>query len=226
MVMKTFHILTLFPESCAPYLNASILGKAQQKKIIKINLIQIRDFAVGKKRQVDDSPYGGGPGMVMKVEPIYKAVQGIKKKLKKKRSRTILFSTRGEVFNQKKAKRLSKYDELILICGRYEGVDERVAEHVADEEISIGDFVLSGGELPALIVVDAVSRQFPGVLGKYESLEEIKGSYPVYTRPPIFSPKSMRTISSKSQWKIPKVLLSGDHKKIAAWRQREEKSRN
>lgn len=120
------------------------------------------------------------------------------------------------------AKRLSKYDQLILICGRYEGVDERVAKYVADEEISIGDYVLSGGELPAMVLVDAVSRQVPGVLGKYESLEEIKGSYPVYTRPEVFLPKArtsrMSKVKSQKAWKVPKVLLSGSHKEIDKWR--------
>lgn len=152
--------------------------------------------------------------MVLRVEPIYKAVQSIKSKLKGKRvrSRVILFSTRGRKFDQKTARRLGKYDALILICGRYEGVDERVAKYVADEEISTGDYVLSGGELPALIVIEAVSRHIRGVLGRNESLEEIKGSYPVYTRPEVF--KAVRG----KRWAVPKVLLRGHHENIERWR--------
>ena len=179
----------------------------------------LRDFSADKKhRKVDDRPFGGGPGMVIQIQPIYKAVEFVKKKVtsrlgSKNKNRVILFSTRGKKFDAKMAKRLAKYDQLILICGRYEGVDERVAQYVADEEISIGDFVLSGGELAAAIVVDAVSRQIPGVLGKYESLEEIKGSYPVYTRPEIFVPKK-----GGKKWIVPKVLLSGHQKKIEEWR--------
>ena len=153
--------------------------------------------------------------MVMKVEPIYKAAMKVLRKIKKGKTRTILFSTRGKLFTNNEAKRLSKYDNLILICGRYEGVDERVAEHIADEEISIGDFVLSGGELPALVVIDVVSRQIPGVLGKTESLEEIKGSYPVYTKPAEFVIKEK---GRKKMWKVPEVLQSGNHKRIEEWR--------
>jgi tRNA (guanine37-N1)-methyltransferase len=210
--MLTFHILTLFPEAIKPYLDASLLGKAQKKKLIKVNLVNFRKFAAGKHKSVDDKAYGGGPGMVLKVEPIYKAVNKLKTQNSKLKTRVILFSTRGKLFNQELARRLSRYDHLILICGRYEGVDERVAKYVADEEISLGNFVLSGGELPALTVVEAVARHVKGVLGKEESLEEKKGSYPVYTRPPIFSPKKGES------WRVPSVLLSGNHKKIKEWR--------
>ncbi len=148
--------------------------------------------------------------MVLKVEPIHRALAPLKKK---PGTRVILFSTRGKQFTELDARRLTKYKNIVLICGRYEGVDERVAEHLADEEVSFGDFVLSGGEIPALAVIDAVSRKVPGVLGKHESLEEVKGSYPVYTKPEVFKPKG-----SKHEWKVPPVLLSGDHKKIEAWR--------
>ncbi len=202
----TFHIITLFPEAIEQYLHSSILGRAEKKKIIKFDLIDLRPFGIGKHKKVDDRPFGGGPGMVLAIEPIYKAVQKIKKG---KKSRVILFSTRGKVFSQKEAKRLSKYSDLVFICGRYEGVDERVAKHIADEEISIGDFVLSGGELPALIVTEAVSRHLPGVLGKTESLEEKNGSFPTYTRPPKFK-----------SWEVPEVLISGNHAKIEDWRKR------
>ncbi|MDO8515836.1 MAG: tRNA (guanosine(37)-N1)-methyltransferase TrmD [bacterium] len=197
------------------YIQESILKRAQAANLIKITAHNLRDYSNDRHNKVDDSPFGGGPGMVFKVEPVYRAVQFLKSKVKGQRSkiRVILFSTRGKKFDAKVAKRLAKYDELILICGRYEGVDERVAEHIADEEISMGDYVLSGGELPAMIVIDAVSRQIPGVLGKTESLEEVKGSYPVYTKPAQFKPAK----KGKS-WDVPKVLLSGDHKEIEKFR--------
>jgi tRNA (guanine37-N1)-methyltransferase len=217
-----FSIITLFPESIKTYLNSSVLGRAIKRKVIRVNLIDLRKFGVGKHKKVDDRPFGGGFGMVIKIEPILKAVcfalgmnkKKIKindkidfKKNKPKNTRIILFSTRGKIFDQNKAKSLLKYENLILICGHYEGVDERVARYIADEEISIGKFVLSGGELPALVVLEAVSRFVPGFLGKYESLEDIKGYYPVYTRPAIFN-----------GWKVPPVLLSGNHQKIKEWR--------
>ncbi|MDP2704088.1 MAG: tRNA (guanosine(37)-N1)-methyltransferase TrmD [bacterium] len=207
-----FSIISIFPEAFSSYLKTSILGKAGERKLINIKAVDPRTFTKDKHKTVDDKPYGGGPGMVMKIEPIYKAVQSARKKGKKER--VILFSTRGKIFTQKDARRLAKYDHLILICGRYEGVDERVAKHIADEEISIGDYVLSGGELPAMVIVEAVSRHIPGVLGKYESLEEIKGSYPVYTRPEMFTTKTGKKL------KVPKVLLSGNHKKIEEWRKK------
>ncbi len=218
----TFHIITLFPEAIERYLCSSVLGRAEKKKIIKFDLVDLRKFGLGKHKKVDDRPFGGGPGMVIQIEPVFKAVQFVKSKIparnasrsdaggknqKSKRTRIILFSTRGKVFSQKEAKRLSKYSDLVFICGRYEGVDERVAKHIADEEISIGSFVLSGGELPALIVTEAVSRHLPGVLGKTESLEEKNGSFPTYTRPTVFR-----------KWLVPKTLLSGNHKEIDKWR--------
>jgi len=206
-----FTILTIFPDALTSYINTSILKRAQEKKVIKINTVDIRAFAKDKHKTTDDSPYGGGPGMVMKIEPIYKAVKKLTRSTKKK-TRVILFSTRGKKLDQKMARRLAKYDHLIMIAGRYEGVDERVAQHIADEEISIGDYILSGGELPAMVLTEAVSRHIPGVLGKQESLEEIKGSYPVYTRPEVFTTKEGKNL------KVPTVLLSGDHKKIDAWR--------
>ncbi len=221
--MITFHIITLFPEAIEDYLHASILGRAEKEKIIKFDLVNLRKFGLGLHKKVDDRPFGGGPGMVLKIEPIIAAVGSIlnpKSKIlnpkqirisksKKRKTRIILFSTRGRVFTQKEAKRLSRYSDLVFICGRYEGVDERVAKHIADEELSLGDFVLAGGELPALVATEAVSRHLKGVLGKYESLEDIKGFYPVYTRPEKFG-----------RWKVPKVLLGGNHKKIAEWRRK------
>jgi tRNA (guanine37-N1)-methyltransferase len=210
-----FDIITIFPKIFDSYFKESIIKRAQNKGLIKINIHNLRDFTKDKhksaclpkpwRRQVDDKPYGGGPGMVMMVEPIYKAIKKIKGKAKgiKGRQSVILFSAKGKKFDQKMAKRFSKYNQLILICGHYEGVDERVAKYIADEEVSIGDYVLTGGEIPAMIVVDAVSRLISGVLGRKESLEEIKGSYPVYTRPEKFL-----------KWSVPKVFLSGHHKKI------------
>jgi tRNA (guanine37-N1)-methyltransferase len=208
--MMKFHIITIFPEALKSYTSESLLGKAREANLLEVNFYNLRDYTEDKHQSVDDKPYGGGPGMVLMVEPIFKAVESIKKKAKG-RVKTILFSTRGSKFNEKKAKSFSEYDEIIMICGRYEGVDERVAENIADEEISIGDYILSGGELPALVVTEAVSRFIPGVLGKEESLEEIKGSYPVYTRPDIFK-------IEEEEWRVPDVLLSGNHKEIEKWR--------
>ncbi len=215
-----FDIITIFPNAFDSYFNESILKRAQENKFINIKIHNLRDFTSNKHRKVDDSPYGGGPGMVLKVEPIYKAVEKIKGKSKKEKVRVILFSTRGKKFDAKVAHRLSKYNQLILICGSYEGVDERVAEYVADEEISVGDFVLAGGELPALLVTEAVTRFVPGVLGKKESLEEIKGSYPVYTRPELFELRENRKAGKKKVLRVPEVLLRGDHKKIEEWRKK------
>ncbi len=216
-----FDILTIFPKIFDSYISESIIKRAQEKGLIKIQAHNIRDYTTDRHHKVDDKVYGGGPGMVLKIEPIYRAVQFLKSKVKSKKLkvRTVLFSTRGKKFDNKAAKRLSKYDQLILICGRYEGVDERVAKYIADEEISIGDYVLSGGELPALVLLDAVSRQIPGVLGKMGSLEEIKGSYEVYTRPEVFEVQPRRSKSglrpkASEKWRVPKVLVSGHHKKI------------
>jgi tRNA (guanine37-N1)-methyltransferase len=223
-----FHIITIFPEIFDSYLNESLFKRAQKEKIISVKTHDLRDFTDDRHRKVDDRPFGGGPGMVLQIQPIYKAVEFAKRhatrdmgstvtkamadKQGKKKVRTILFSTRGKKLDARVAQRLAKYNSLILICGRYEGVDERVADHVVDEEISIGDYVLSGGELPALVVMEAVSRFIPGFLGKEESLEEVNGSFPTYSRPEIFSPKKGK------KWKVPPILLSGDHKKIEEWR--------
>jgi tRNA (guanine37-N1)-methyltransferase len=206
--MIQFNVITIFPDIFDCYFQKSIVKRAQEKNLAQINVHNLRDFTEDKHRVVDEPPYGGGPGMVLKVEPIYKAVEAVKSE---KKSRVILFSARGKKFDQPTAQRLAKYRQIIMICGRYEGVDERVAKKIADEEISIGDFVLTGGELPAMVVIDAITRFIPGVLGKRESLETIKGSYPVYTRPENFR-----------SWKVPNVLLSGDHKKIAQWRKRNQ----
>lgn len=216
--VKTFHILSAIPDAVTPYFEASILGKAQGRKLIAVRAYDIRSWATGKHKKIDDSPYGGGPGMVLRVDVIHRAVTAIKKKIARgtrRRTRVILLSTRGKVFTSDHAHRLARYDHLVFICGRYEGVDERVARHVADEELSVGQFVLSGGEIPAMLIVDAVARFVPGVLGKEESLEEVKGSYPVYTRPEAFAPNAAKP---KKQWRVPKVLLSGNHRDIENWR--------
>lgn len=222
-----FDIVTIFPKMFDSYLGESILARAQKKKLISVNTHDLRKWTTDKHQTVDDKPYGGGPGMVMKVEPFYRAISAIKglgfrvQGLGKK-TRIILTSAKGKQFTQEDARRLSKYKQIIILCGRYEGVDERVAEHLADEELSIGPYVLTGGELPAMIMIDAISRQIKGVLGKAESLEEKRGAksyklkaissslgFPQYTRPENFR-----------NWKMPKILLSGNHKKIEGWRRR------
>lgn len=209
-----FDIITLFPQIFDSYFQASIIGRAAARKLMKINTHNLRAFATDKHKKVDDRQYGGGPGMVLKTEPIYKAV----KKIVKKNARVILLSAKGKKFDAKTAKRLSKYNQLVFICGRYEGVDERVATYIADEEISIGDYVLTGGELPAMVIIDAVARHIPGVLGKEESLEEnrLDVGVPVYTRPESI-------VIDKKNRAVPSVLLSGDHKKIEQWRKKARK---
>ncbi|MBU6500971.1 MAG: tRNA (guanosine(37)-N1)-methyltransferase TrmD [Patescibacteria group bacterium] len=206
-----FDIITIFPKIFDSYLNESLIKRAREKKLIDVRIHNLRDFTADRHNKVDDKPFGGGPGMVIKIEPVYKAIRFLTAKSSKLKTRIILFSTRGKKFDSKIARRLAKYERLILICGRYEGVDERVAKYVADEEISMGDYVLSGGELPALVLTEAVSRHLPGFLGKTESLEEIKGSYPVYTRPEVFK-------AGRKNLFVPKILLSGNHKKIEEWR--------
>ncbi len=197
-------IITIFPEMVMPYLSGSILGRGAKSGALKFAVHQLRKWTTDKHNTVDDKPFGGGPGMVMKVEPFDKALKSLKLK---KKSRVILTSAQGKPFTQADAMRLAKYDRLVFLCGRYEGVDERVAQHLVDEEFSIGDYVLTGGELAAMVMADAVSRHIPGVLGKGESLEEVHGSFPQYTRPEVYK-----------KWKVPEVLLSGNHKKIEEWR--------
>lgn len=214
-----FDIITIFPDVFEPYFKESLIAKAQKKGLIDINVHNLRDWTKNKHKNVDDRPFGGGLGMVMKVGPIDRAIKSLKKKKKRK---IILFSPRGKKFDQKTATQLSKLDQLILICGRYEGVDERVAKNIADMELSIGDYVLMGGELPASVVVETVSRLIPGVIGKPQLLEEritkSKGfiEYPQYTRPEVYESKGLK-------WRVPKVLLSGDHKKIEEWKKKHRK---
>ena len=210
-----FDIITIFPESLRGYFNASILGRAQKNKKIEINLHNLRYFAQDKHKKVDDKSFGGGPGMVLKAEPIIKAIE----KIKKTKTKIILLSPSGKQFTQKMAKDWAKkYDNLILICGRYEGVDARVKKVLKVEEISTGSYVLTGGELPSAIIVDAVARHIPSVLGKEESLEEERGmsGFPLYTKPEIFVYKGKK-------YRAPKVLLSGHHKNIEGWREKNAK---
>lgn len=215
-----FDILTIFPRILDSYIQESLLKRAIEGGLAEFNFHDIRKFSKDRHRKVDDTPFGGGPGMVLKIEPIYEAVKHILGKMSSKRTRRriVLFSTRGRKLDSRTAKRLSRYDQLIFICGRYEGVDERIAMKLADEEISIGDYVLSGGELPAMVTAEAVLRYVPGFLGKYESLEDLKGSYPVYTKPANFEHHR------GEKWSVPRLLLSGDHKKIAEWRKRHTSS--
>ena len=199
-------------------LSLSMLKRASDKQLAEYYIHNLRDWTDDNHKTVDDKPFGGGPGMVMMVEPLYRAVTEIKTKLEKKTVKVIITSASGQKFTQANAESFSKLDALIIICGHYEGVDARVAEHLADLEISIGDYVLTGGELPALVISDATIRLLPGVLGNEESLKEeshgenFSGEYPQYTRPADF-----KTADGKI-WSIPDVLLSGDHAKIAAWR--------
>jgi tRNA (guanine37-N1)-methyltransferase len=210
---KKFTVISLFPQVLEAYARESLMKRATDAGLIEVRTVNLRDFGEGVHKQVDDKPFGGGSGMVIMVDPVRKALQSISKKKSEAKKRVILFSTRGKKFDVNEAKRLLKYDELIFICGRYEGVDERVAEHLADEELSIGDFVLSGGELPALVVIEAISRFIPGFLGKFETLEENKGSFPTYTRP-----ASYKVPGAKKSWDVPEVLISGNHAHIAQWR--------
>ncbi len=219
--MIQFDIITIFPQIFDSYFKESLIKKAQKKKKIKIKVHNLRNWVKDKHQTIDDRPFGGGLGMVFKIEPIYKAVKKIKKSNTK--SKIILFTPRGKQFNQKIAYQLSKLNQIIMICGRYEGVDERVAKKIADIELSVGPYDLMGGEIPAMIIVETVSRLIPGVLGKKQLLKQRitkeKGfiEYPQYTRPEVFEP-----IKGK-KWKVPKILLSGHHKKIEEWRKKHQK---
>jgi tRNA (guanine37-N1)-methyltransferase len=215
-----FDILTIFPGMFSCYLDESMMKRAKARKLIDVRVHDLRAWAVSKHRQVDDRLFGGGPGMLLKVEPIYRALKALKALKAKtgKRPYVVLLSPRGTRFTQRVAERLVKHDRIVFVCGRYEGVDQRVTDHLVDEEISIGDYVLTGGELPAMTVLDAVSRLVPGVVGKEASIVEESHSsegfieHPQYTRPERFSPKK------GVHWDVPEVLLSGDHRKIAEWR--------
>lgn len=236
-----FHIITLFPEMFDSYLGESILARAIKEKKIKVNFVNPRKFVSGKYKkvwpdgnvslQIDERPYGGGPGMVMMAEPIIKAIDSVikniekrdlkikNKKLKiKSKIQIINFSPSGEKFTTNGAKNLvTKYTDVVMVCGRYEGIDARVDKVFKTKKISIGDYVLTGGELPAMILVDCMARQIPGVLGNFDSREEARvSSSEIYTRPEVFEYK-------KKKYKVPPVLLSGDHKKVEEWKKNNSK---
>jgi tRNA (guanine37-N1)-methyltransferase len=208
-----FDVFTLFPEVFGPYLSTSILQRAQENQLVEVRLHNIRDWTTDRHHVCDDMPYGGGGGMVMKPEPIFTAVESV---LGSPPScPVILLDPQGRVFTQKIAEELSRYPHLALLCGRYEGIDERVRQYLVTDEISIGDYVLSGGELPALILIDAITRLIPGALGDPEGAWDDSHAmglleYPHYTRPPVFR-----------GWGVPEILLSGDHGHIARWRRQQ-----
>lgn len=210
-----FDVITIFPEMINAYFKEGVVGRAAQEGMITVDAHNLRDWTHDRHKTVDDRPFSGGPGMVVKIEPIYEAVQSLKLKDKSVKVKVLLTSARGKKFTQKKAHELSKLDQVIIICGRYEGVDERVAKFVADESFSIGNFVLSGGELAALAVIDATVRLVPGVLGNDESPEN--PLFPQYTRPEVFETKEGKKL------KVPQVLLTGHHKKIEEWQERHSK---
>ena len=205
-----FDVFTLLPDTFAPYLQASILQKASERGLLQFHVHNIRDYAHDRHHTTDDTPYGGGGGMVMKPEPIFEAIEGVLGPVPN--CPVIMMTPQGRVFNQKIAIELSEQPQIALLCGRYEGIDERIRQHLVTDEISIGDYVLTGGELPALILIDAISRLLPGVLGDPDgAMDDSHASglleYPHYTRPPEFR-----------GWGIPEILLSGDHGKVAKWR--------
>lgn len=224
-----FHVITLFPEVCQAYTSASVLGRAQKTekgkgakvrgKKISVSYYNPRDFTKDKHRKVDDRPYGGGPGMVMKAEPILKAWEkAVGRKVRARsalgrKTKTLIMSPRGKKFDQKMAKKFAKqYDHLVLISGRYEGIDARVKKILKAEELSVGDYVLTGGELPALTIIDAVAREIPGVLGTFESLEDKRATMgETYTRPD-------KLVYKGKSYKVPQVLVEGDHKSIESLR--------
>ena len=206
-----FHILTLFPDMIRQGLNTSIIGRAVENGLLSVNAVNIRDYTLDKHKKVDDYPYGGGAGMVMQAQPVYDAWRSVTEQIGY-RPRCVYLTPQGRTFNQDMAKDFAKEKDLIFLCGHYEGVDERVLEEIVTDFVSIGDYVLTGGELPAMVMADAISRMVPGVLTNAESGtgESFEGSlleYPQYSRPPVWRDRE-----------VPKVLLSGDHKKVEAWR--------
>jgi len=215
-----FHVLTLFPDMIMQGLNTSIIGRAIEKGLISLNTVNIRDFSEDKHKRVDDYPYGGGAGMVIKAEPVYKAYEHLLEQIRSSKPdsdkpvkpRLIYATPQGRVFNQSMAREFAQLDDLIILCGHYEGIDERVLELIVTDNVSIGDYVLTGGELPAMVMIDAIARLIPGVLNndissEFESLKDNLLEYPQYTRPEVFLGMS-----------VPQVLLSGHHANIEAWR--------
>ena len=221
-----FEVFTLLPEVFPPYLESSILNRARQKGLIDVRVHNIRDYAHDKHHMTDDTPYGGGGGMVMKSDPIFEAVESVlglaphpSNPQPASNIPIILLTPQGRVFTQRMAEELSRHQHIALLCGRYEGIDERIREHLVTDEISIGDYVLTGGELPALMLIDAISRLIPGVLGDPTGAEDDSHSmglleYPHYTKPPEFR-----------GWKVPDVLVSGNHAKINKWRREQALTR-
>ena len=206
-----FHVLTLFPDMIRDGFQTSITGRAVEKGLLSLDTVNIRDFSVNKHNRVDDYPYGGGAGMVMQAEPVYLAYQSIAEKLPKK-PKVLYMSPQGKVFNQRMAEELAQAEELVFLCGHYEGIDERVLEEIVDEEVSIGDYVLTGGELPALVIMDAVSRLVGGVLhnedsAEFDSFHDNLLEYPQYSRPEVWRDKV-----------VPPILMSGHHANVEKWR--------
>jgi tRNA (guanine37-N1)-methyltransferase len=224
-LIMTIHILTIFPEMVRAVFEYGVIGRAIKKGILKINPVDLRDFTVDKHRSVDDKPFGGGPGMVMRVDVVDRAISEIRNHISDIRKRRIvLLSPQGKLFSQETAREYSELDSLILISGRYEGVDERVREHLVDEELSIGEYVLSGGEIPAMAVADAVARLLPGVVGDPESLINESFSVPLRSnlRSAKVRPSGIRQYTQPAEykgWRVPEVLRSGDHGKIKKWRE-------
>lgn len=206
-----FHVLTLFPDMIRDGFQTSITGRAVEKGLLSLDSVNIRDFSVNKHNRVDDYPYGGGAGMVMQAEPVYLAYQSVAEKLPKK-PKVLYMSPQGKVFNQRMAEELAQEEEIVFLCGHYEGIDERVLEEIVDEEVSIGDYVLTGGELPALVIMDAVSRLVGGVLhnedsAEFDSFHDNLLEYPQYSRPEVWRDKA-----------VPPILMSGHHANVEKWR--------
>ncbi len=205
-----FHVITLFPETIEAYTNASILGRAQKEKLLSVKTYQLRDFVTNKWGKADDRPYGGGPGMVLQAEPFIAAVDKLKKKNPK--AKVLITSAGGKTLTNAYAKALTKHKDVIILCGRYEGIDARAKKVLKAEEVSVGPYILTGGEIPALSIIDATARQIPGVLGKFESLEESRvASHEMYTKPQVLEHKGKK-------YRVPKVLLSGNHAEMDAWK--------
>ena len=212
-----FHVLTLFPEMIEQCANTSILGRAAEKGIIETEAVNIRDYANNKHHSVDDYPYGGGAGMLMQAQPVYDCVQAVREQIKERgadpeKARVVYVTPQGRVFDQSMAQEFAGAEDLILLCGHYEGIDERVLEEVVTDQVSIGDYVLTGGELPALVMIDAIARLVPGVLGSDESahtdsFQDGLLEYPQYSRPAVWRDRE-----------VPAILLSGDHAKVDKWR--------
>ena len=206
-----FHVVTLFPEVIDAYTSASILGRAQREKLLKVKTYQLRDTAGNKWGKVDERPYGGGPGMVLRAEPVIKAVQQITKN-KSQKTKVLVTAAGGKPFTNAYAKKLLKYKDVIIVCGRYEGIDARAIKALKAEEVSVGPYILTGGEVPAMAIIDATARQIKGVLGKFESLEESRvASHEIYTRPEVLKVKG-------KSYRVPKVLLSGHHANMDSWK--------